>query len=262
VVIGEGDEPDQRSSNRSPGTTDPDAGPTDVRRAPTDIEGVSFPVSLRGYDRRAVDEYVARVSRLITELDASRSPESAVRHALEEVGEQTSSLLQRAGELAEEIAAGARRNADESTAHAKKEAEEIVGNARTERDEILSRAKAEAETMLTQSRKEAEERLQSAEQEVRALREEAEARMHELQADTEAIRQARTELLDDVRELAARVEEAATGADARFPPREPAGSLQEAMRETTEEAAIEQTDATAAAEPQDGASGGRARRGR
>ena len=254
MVIGEGEEPDQTTSSRSPGTADPDGGPTDARRAPTDIEEVSFPVSMRGYDRRAVDEYVARVNLLITELDASRSPESAVRHALEEVGEQTSSLLQRAGELAEEIAAGAHRNADESTAHAKKEADEIVGNARTEADEILSRSKAEAQTMLAQSRKEAEERLQNAEQEVRALREEAEARMREIDADTEAIRKARRDLLDDVRELAARVEEAATGADARFPPQEPAGSLQEAMRETAQEAAIEQTDATAVVEPRDGAS--------
>ena len=49
-----------------------------------------FPVALRGYDRLAVDAYVKQTSQLVAELQATRSPEAAVRKALERVGEQIS----------------------------------------------------------------------------------------------------------------------------------------------------------------------------
>jgi DivIVA domain-containing protein len=218
MVSGEPAEPDQREGELSPGSSEQGEGSKELRGVPADVQEVSFSVSVRGYDRRAVDAYVTRVNRLIAEREASRSPEAAVRHALEQVGEQTSGILQRVGEAVEEIAVDARQKADESTARAKDEAEETVAKATTEADALLGRSKAEAETMLAQSRKEAAERLQRSEEEITALREEAEARMRELHADTEAIREERRELLHDLRELAARVEEAASAADTRFPP--------------------------------------------
>src|SRR5438132_12018107 len=54
-----------------------------------DARQVEFPAALRGYDRAAVDRYVERMSRLITELEMSSSPEAAVRHALDEVSDET-----------------------------------------------------------------------------------------------------------------------------------------------------------------------------
>ena len=262
MASGEPLEPDQRDSELSPGSAEEGRGSMELRRVPAEIRDVSFPVSVRGYDRRAVDAYVTRVNRLIAELDVTRSPEVAVRHALEQVGKQTSGLLQRAGETAEEITVGARQEAEESTARAKGEAEEIVAKAKTEADETLDRSKAEAETTAAQSRKEAAERLQRSEEEVAALREEAEARMRELHADTEVIRQERRALLDDIRGIAARVQEAASGADARFPPREPAESAEEEMLELEPEAETEQNGVAAADEPYDGNAGRKVRPGR
>jgi DivIVA domain-containing protein len=78
---------------------------------PKEIRNVSFPGSVRGYDRSAVDAYVTRVNRVIAELQVRSSPRAAVRHALEQVGEQTSGILQRAREAAEEITASARQEA-------------------------------------------------------------------------------------------------------------------------------------------------------
>lgn len=232
VVGGERAEPDRGGSELPPGSPDQGGGSNEVRGVPTDIAEASFPVSVRGYDRRAVDAYVTRVSRLIHELGVTRSPEAAVRHALEQVGEQVSGILQRAGETAEEIALGARQKAEESTARARDEAEETVARARTEADALLGRSKTEAEAMLAQSREEAAERLRRAEEEVAALREEAEARIRELRADTEAIRVERRELLDELRTIAARVEQAANSADARFARGDTAEFAQEAMPET------------------------------
>jgi DivIVA domain-containing protein len=58
---------------------------------------VDFPIALRGYDRVAVDAYVERTAQLVAELQSIRSPESAVRRALERVGEEISSASRRRG---------------------------------------------------------------------------------------------------------------------------------------------------------------------
>jgi DivIVA domain-containing protein len=219
-----------------------------------EIRDVSFPGSVRGYDRQAVDAYVARVNALIAELDVSHSPEAAVRHALAQVGEQTSSLLQRAGETAEEVIVGARQEAEETTARAQAEAKETIATAKAEAGEILERSKREAETTAAQSRTEAAERLQRSQEEVAALREEAEARLHELDDDTEGIRQQRRLLLDDLRGIAAKVAETASIAEARFPPRGPTESPEEETLDFERDAESRETNVEADA-PGDGKSG-------
>src|ERR671930_818166 len=89
---------------------------------PAEIRNVSFPVSVRGYDRRAVDAYVQRVNRVIAELEVSRSPQAAVRHAVERVSEQTKGILQEARESAEKITATAHEEAGRIADEAKAEA--------------------------------------------------------------------------------------------------------------------------------------------
>ena len=83
---------------------------------------VDFPIVLRGYDRIAVDAYVKRTSQLVAELQATHSPEAAVRRALERVGEQISGILQRAHDTAEEITAQSRREAEDRLEVARQEA--------------------------------------------------------------------------------------------------------------------------------------------
>jgi glyoxylase-like metal-dependent hydrolase (beta-lactamase superfamily II) len=96
---------------------------------PDDPVGITaapnFPVVLRGYDRLAVDAYVKRTAQLVAELHTTRSPEAAVRRALERVGEQISGILQRAHETAEQITATSRAEAEDRLQRAREEAEEI-----------------------------------------------------------------------------------------------------------------------------------------
>src|ERR671930_359396 len=115
---------------------------------PAEIRNVSFPVSVRGYDRRAVDAYVQRVNRVIAELEVSRSPQAAVRHAVERVSEQTKGILQQARESGEQITAAARDEAEQIIATAKAEAADLVVNASAEAD----RLGAEAEEVLANAR--------------------------------------------------------------------------------------------------------------
>ena len=58
----------------------------------------------------------------MAELQATRSPEAAVRSALERVGEQVSGILQRAHDTAEEITAQSRAEAEDRLEHARIEA--------------------------------------------------------------------------------------------------------------------------------------------
>ena len=74
----------------------------------------------------AVDAYVQQISQLVAELQATRSPEAAVRRALERVGEQISGILQRAHETAEQITAQSRGEAEDRLEQARGEAAEIL----------------------------------------------------------------------------------------------------------------------------------------
>jgi DivIVA domain-containing protein len=93
------------------------------------VRDSEFPIVFRGYAREQVDAFVARISELIAELDASRSPESAVKAALDRVGEETSGILQRARETAEEITARSRAQADDRVQVAEREASAIRSEA-------------------------------------------------------------------------------------------------------------------------------------
>jgi DivIVA domain-containing protein len=93
------------------------------------VADVDFPVVLRGYDREAVDAYVRRTSQLVAELQTTRSPEAAVRRALERVGEEVSGILQRAHDTGGRITAQSRSEAEDRLETARQEAAQIIARA-------------------------------------------------------------------------------------------------------------------------------------
>jgi DivIVA domain-containing protein len=93
------------------------------------VSDVDFPLVLRGYDRDSVDAYVRSTSQLVAELQATRSPEAAVRRALERVGEEVSGILQRAHDTASRITAQSRTEAEDRLETARQEAEQIIRGA-------------------------------------------------------------------------------------------------------------------------------------
>jgi hypothetical protein len=96
----------------------------------------TFPIVLRGYDRLAVDAYVKRTSQLVAELQSTRSPEAAVRRALERVGEEVSGILQRAHEAAAQITAQSRSDAEDRLERARQEAAQMTVDARRRLKEL------------------------------------------------------------------------------------------------------------------------------
>jgi DivIVA domain-containing protein len=209
---------------------------------PAEIRNVSFPMSVRGYDRTAVDAYIHRVNRVIAELEVSRSPQAAVRHAVDRVSEQTKGILQQARESAEQITGAAREEAEQIIAAAKAEAADLVVNASTEADRLgaeaeqaLANARAEAEEIVARANAEGAEQLRRSQQEIAALQAEAEARMRDLQTDTDAVWRQRGELLGEIDQMATRLQEAAAAAAARFSPEVTATASEEQPAEEPSE---------------------------
>ena len=247
MVDNESSRPPENTES-SPAAPKPEQSFRDVRHyVPQDILDVSFPVSLRGYDRDAVDAYVKRVNRVIAELKVSASPPAAVRHALDLAQEKVEALLQAAREAAEQITTSARQEADESTARAKAEAADLMVNTSAEADrvkaeaeELLAKARADAEAAVAKAKSdaheivseastqaqetrvrtqaEADERRRQLEDELTALQEQAQTRMHEIHVDTKAIWDRRTQLVDDIRAMASGLVELANAAAARVSP--------------------------------------------
>jgi DivIVA domain-containing protein len=101
------------------------SGPRSQRLASASerLREVSFPLAVRGYDRGAVDDFVDAVRTLVAELEAHQTPEGVVQKALDEVGVETASILQRAHETADEITSRSRAQADDRVQRAQEEAD-------------------------------------------------------------------------------------------------------------------------------------------
>lgn len=88
-----------------------------------------FPLVIRGYERRSVDEYLDASSTRIAELEALQSPSLAVKEALERVADDTGGILKEAHETAEGVIRRAREEADRTVRDARQEADRTIAAA-------------------------------------------------------------------------------------------------------------------------------------
>jgi len=84
---------------------------------------------MRGYDRGAVDAWREDVAELVLQLEDQAPRDAAVKRALDEVGRETSAILQRAHEAADEIATRSRSQAEGRLQRAEREAAITVSEA-------------------------------------------------------------------------------------------------------------------------------------
>jgi DivIVA domain-containing protein len=87
------------------------------------LREVSFPLVMRGYDRHAVDQFVAELLAQVEDLESNQTREGVVQKALDELGEETASILQRAHETADDITSRSRAQADARLQRAERESE-------------------------------------------------------------------------------------------------------------------------------------------
>jgi DivIVA domain-containing protein len=186
------------------------------------LRDVRFPTAMRGYDRDAVDEYVSRVNQVIAELQITAAPESAIRHALEQVTDETKGLLERAHETADEITRRSRAQAHDRIESATKEAEELHEASEQEARQLRDDAAHEAREVREAAAKEAREVREAAQREARETRDAAEARVRQVEAEVQAIMEERARVIGELRELVRRLGEFADGAAGRYPSAPPA----------------------------------------
>jgi cell division septum initiation protein DivIVA len=125
-----------------------------------------FPLVIRGYDRRLVDEHLELLTMRVAELEALQTPSIAVQEALERVANDTGSILKEAHETA---------------------------------DGVLSRANAEADRLMREAREEADRTIASAEARVRQIAIDTDALWQErmrLIDDSRAVSASLTEIAD------------------------------------------------------------------
>src|SRR4051794_21707518 len=112
--------------------------PSRHRGAVDRVRDVQFPLALRGYDRAAVDAHLAQMAQLVAELEATQLRENVVQRALDEVGEQTSGILQHAHDTAEEITSRSRSQPEGRIQRAEREAEQIRREAQQYADRVAN----------------------------------------------------------------------------------------------------------------------------
>jgi len=147
-------EREEAVSVRRPAPRGP-AGRTPAEQS-ADLGAANFPTVWRGYEPSAVDAYVRRVDRTISELAAERTPQDVVRRALDRVGEQTSTILREADETAERMTAKSRAEADDRVQGAEREANDITARARSrlrDLDADIDRIWLERQRLIDDTRK-------------------------------------------------------------------------------------------------------------
>jgi DivIVA domain-containing protein len=130
------------------------------------LRDADFPLAVRGYDRRAVDDFLTELTALVDELEGRQLRERVVQRALDEVGEQTAGILQRANETADELSARSRAQAEGRLQRAEREAELLKSEADKYAEQVAVDTRklwSEREQLLEEVRRLADEVLATAE---------------------------------------------------------------------------------------------------
>jgi len=106
------------------------------------LREATFPLVMRGYDRHAVDEFVAELFALVQDLESRQTREGVVQKALGELGEETAGILQRAHETADDITARSRAQADARIQRAEREAEILRRDADEYAEQVITDTRA------------------------------------------------------------------------------------------------------------------------
>jgi len=162
---------------------------------PEDLRERAFPVVRRGYDRQAVDAFVADVATLLADLRTERDRLHATLHQLgiddprdlaaelEAVGADVGAILDAARRAATEMRSRAAREVEDRLAAARDEAEGLIENAHAAAFDLRASAWKEGTALLQAALTEAAAIVETAEKDGLLARAEAEREALRLIAD-------------------------------------------------------------------------------
>jgi DivIVA domain-containing protein len=151
------------------------------------IRKATFPTARRGYDKREVERFLARLADWLETGSEAEPSSDAVRRELEKVGQRTGAILAQAEESAQQIRAEAETEAKQT----RSAAEATRAEAHSLREKALAEAEESAQEVLA----EANRRRQDTE----ALIEELAARRDEILADVQSLTEQLKGLVEQAR---------------------------------------------------------------
>src|ERR687892_2933010 len=89
------------------------------------IRNATFPTARRGYEKREVERFLARLADWLETGGGDESRSDTVKRELERVGQRTGAILAQAEESAQQIRAEAEEDARETLAAAGTQADEV-----------------------------------------------------------------------------------------------------------------------------------------
>src|SRR5215216_1156778 len=137
------------------------------------LRDVDFPTAVRGYDRRAVDDFLEDLRNRVADLEARQTREGVVQKALDELGEETAGILQRAHETADDITSRSRAQADARIQRAEREAEILRRDADEYAEQVIVDTRAlweERQRLIEDIRQLADEVLGTADDAIERLK--------------------------------------------------------------------------------------------
>lgn len=152
-----------------------------------ELRTLQFPTERRGgYDRRAVDAYLAELADWLETGGDDEARRAVIQRAMSEVGERTGAILAAAQESAEKLTADTQSEVE----RIRSETEQEAARTRSDADAYSAGLRADADAYSTETRAAADEHArltaETAAAEAKALREEAEERLRKAEEEAAA----------------------------------------------------------------------------
>jgi DivIVA domain-containing protein len=178
------------------------------------VRRAAFKQARRGYDRREVDEFLARLADDLRSAELGPAAPGdgdpdALRRELERVGESTASILRAAEQTARELRGGAKRDAEELRQSAAAEADRLAREAEEAATSLREAAEEEARRLRLEASQKAEETVRSAQAQADSLVADSVQRRRLLESRIERLLERREALIEEVERLAADLQEVA-----------------------------------------------------
>jgi DivIVA domain-containing protein len=196
------------------------------------IRNATFPSARRGYDKREVERFLARLADWLETGAGDEERSDAVKRELERVGQRTGAILAQAEESAQQIRAEAKEEAGETIAEAnaaaeqtraeadgyahqtRGEADAYAGKIRSAADTYGEETRGKADTDAGATRSAAESDARETTEQARAqadrIMEEGNKRRRDIEAVIADLVGRRNEILGDIDELTGKLRAAAS----------------------------------------------------
>lgn len=170
------------------------------------IRNATFPSARRGYDKREVEKFLARLADWLETGAGDESRSDTVKRELERVGQRTGAILAQAEESAQQIRGEAEEEARQAVAEANATAEQTRTDADAYARKTRSDADREAEAARAEADKEAAEAIEQAQAQARRIVEEGNTRRQDIESVIADLVERRNWVLGDIEELGRKLE--------------------------------------------------------